>query len=117
MKTLISIIKNQYNKLFQSNGERDYTYLLIKLFALFLIIYFFITIYNQQQEINSLKVIYEDKSFEYSEKQKELKKVEDELKNIDSKEFIEKQAREKLKMVKPNETVYIDVNKNKNEEI
>lgn len=30
---------------------------------------------------------------------------------VDSQEFIEKQAREKLKMVKPNEKVYIDTSK------
>ncbi len=46
--------------------------------------------------------------------QKELKKVQNTLNQMDTLEFIEKQAREKLGMIKPGETVYIDLTKKKN---
>ena len=44
----------------------------------------------------------------------DLKKVKNTLNQMDTLEFIEKQAREKLGMIKPGETVYIDLTKKKN---
>lgn len=44
------------------------------------------------------------------EKEQEIKELEEMIKNAEDPKFIEKVARENLKMVKPNETVYI-VNK------
>lgn len=45
--------------------------------------------------------------------QTEVKEIDSEIKHSDSLEFIEKVAREDLKMVKPREIIYIDKNKNK----
>lgn len=39
--------------------------------------------------------------------------IEEKLKYTDSLEYIEKMAREELKMVKPDEIIIIDTNKNK----
>ena len=48
---------------------------------------------------------------EVLKKQEQLKeekaKLKEDLKNINDKESIEEQAREKLKLVKPGETIYI----------
>ncbi|SHJ98951.1 FtsB family cell division protein [Tepidibacter formicigenes] len=41
----------------------------------------------------------------------EIKKLNEEIKNYKKDEYIEKIARERLKMVKPGELIYIDVNK------
>lgn len=76
-----------------------------------------ITIYNQKREISALNSIYKDVEYEYKEKEEELKELKKELKMVDSHEFIEKQAREKLKMVKPNEKVYVDTSKSNKEKL
>ncbi|KXZ40593.1 cell division protein FtsL [Alkalithermobacter thermoalcaliphilus JW-YL-7 = DSM 7308] len=44
----------------------------------------------------------------------ENEKMQNEIQNYKEDEFIEKIARERLKMVKPGEIIYIDVNRNRN---
>ena len=69
---------------------------------------------EQQMEIsvlNERKLAIEK---QIKQEQKELKKVKNTLNQMDTLEFIEKQAREKLGMIKPGETVYIDLTKKKN---
>ena len=69
---------------------------------------------EQQMEIsvlNERKLAIEK---QIKQEQKELKKVQNTLKQLDTLEFVEKQAREKLGMIKPGETVYIDLTKKKN---
>ena len=69
---------------------------------------------EQQMEIsvlNERKLAIEK---QIKQEQKELKKVQNTLNQMDTLEFIEKQAREKLRMIKPGETVYIDLTKKKN---
>jgi cell division protein FtsB len=46
--------------------------------------------------------------------EKEIKELNEEIKDKDSLEFVEKVAREDLRMVKPREIIYIDKNKDKN---
>ena len=41
----------------------------------------------------------------------DIKELQENKKNIDKDEYIEKIAREKLNMVKPEEIIYIDINK------
>ncbi|SHH51740.1 FtsB family cell division protein [Tepidibacter thalassicus] len=41
----------------------------------------------------------------------EISKIKEDIKNYKKDEYIEKIARERLKMVKPGELIYIDVNK------
>ena len=75
------------------------------------IIYTFFTFINQQSKLNSYS---KDISY-YNTQIEELKEKKDELlmaqENVNSEEYIEKIAREKLDMYLPNETVYIDANK------
>lgn len=92
-------------------SDKDYSALIAKGIITVFIFSLLITVYNQKLEISELNSIYEDVEYEYKEKEEELKKLKKELKMVDSQEFIEKQAREKLKMVKPNEKVYIDTSK------
>ncbi|EHL18123.1 cell division protein FtsL [Peptoanaerobacter stomatis] len=95
--------------------DKDYSMLLVKGIIAVCIFSLLITIYNQKREISALNSIYKDVEYEYKEKEEELKELKKELKMVDSHEFIEKQAREKLKMVKPNEKVYVDTSKSNKE--
>ena len=65
-------------------------------------------------EISILKERKQTLETQMKNEEKELKKVKVALDKMDTIEFIEKQAREKLGMIKPGETVYIDLVKKKN---
>lgn len=72
-------------------------------------IYIIFIFVKQQKTLNSYKKSQEYYASEIS-KQKEYKEELTELKNnINSPEYIEKIAREKLDMYLPNERVYIDI--------
>lgn len=82
---------------------------LVKRFlTLIVIIYAIFTLVNQQKVLNQ----YSSNSKELSRKIKEQEVYNDELiaekENVNSKEFIEQMAREKLEMYYPNEKIYID---------
>ena len=84
---------------------------LIKLIIIIaFILYFVITIYNQQKKLSS----YEASIASVKAEIKEATEYKESLilmkENANSLEYIEKIAREKLNMYKPNEKVYIDVN-------
>ena len=82
-----------------------------RLLLFILIIYFIITFINQQKTINAYKtehLYYADKISEQQEYNKELISTKE---NINSPEYIEKMAREKLDMYLPNERVYVYANK------
>ncbi len=75
------------------------------------IVYTFITFINQQTKLNSYSKdisYYNTQIEELKDKKEELLKTQE---NVNSEEYIEKIAREKLDMYLPNETVYIDANK------
>lgn len=55
---------------------------------------------QQQEEIAKLK--------------EEIQQLETEIENKDTLEFVEKVARDELRLVKPREIIYIDKNKEKN---
>lgn len=85
-----------------------------KMMNLILIVFIFYAIFvfvNQQSKLNTYS---KDISY-YSTQIEELKEEKEELEatqeNVNSKEYIEKVAREKLEMYLPNETVYIDISK------
>ncbi len=84
---------------------------ILNLIVVLAIIYFIFTFINQQVKLNSYN---QDISY-YSGQIQELEDEKEELvatqSNVNSKEYIEKVAREKLDMYLPNETVYIDINK------
>ncbi len=75
------------------------------------IIYSIFTFINQQIKLNSYS---KDISY-YNSQIEKLKEKKEELlvdqENVNSEEYIEKVAREKLDMYLPNETVFIDANK------
>ena len=83
--------------------------ILIKLTLIIIGTYFIVTFINQQKKINS-----HDSTIDYlSSKIDEQKEYKEELNsvrdNINSPEYIEEVAREKLNMYMPNEKVYIDI--------
>lgn len=75
------------------------------------LIYFAFTIFSQQQTLNS----YEKEASSYENQINEMKENTNDLQNIknniNSTEYIEDIAREKLGMYLPNERVYIDITK------
>ena len=84
---------------------------IINLILIFVVIYAIFTFINQQSKLN---VYNQDISY-YSSQIEDLKDKQEELlatqENVNSPEYIEKVAREKLDMYLPNETVYVDSNK------
>ncbi len=83
----------------------------MNLIIILLVVYVIFTVIKQQSKINSY-----NKDISYYTTQKEsLEEKQEELlatqKNVNSEEYIEEVAREKLDMYYPNETVYIDVSK------
>ncbi len=84
---------------------------LLNYILIVIIVYAFFTFINQQTKLNSYS---KDISY-YNTQIEELKGKKEELlatqENVNSEEYIEKIAREKLDMYLPNETVYIDANK------
>lgn len=84
---------------------------LLTLLLVLIIIYFIFTFINQQTKLNSYNKdisYYTTQIEELEEKKEELLATEE---NVNSEEYIEKVAREKLDMYLPNETVYIDISK------
>lgn len=66
---------------------------------------------NQQKTLNSYKISQEYYQEEIETKIAYQQKLKETKSNINSKEYIEEVAREKLDMYLPNEKVYIDKNK------
>ena len=85
--------------------------LYIKLLIILAIAYFISTIISQQSKINS----YKESQAYYNEKIKEAEDYRESLsslkENVNSKEYIEEMARDKLDMYLPNERVYVDISK------
>ncbi len=85
--------------------------IMLNLFTLLIVIVFAFAMYVQASEYFELKDELEQC---YSEQYKAVKKNQatvTEMEYHDSDEYIEKIARERLGMVKPNEIVFIDENK------
>lgn len=83
---------------------------ILNFLLVFVIIYAIFNFISQQSKLN---VYNQDISY-YSGQIEDLKENQEELlatqENVNSPEYIEKVAREKLDMYLPNETVYIDSN-------
>lgn len=81
------------------------------LILLLFVVYSLLTFYNQQKKINLYSkdiAYYSSQIDELNSKKEELLAVQE---NVNSPEYIEEVAREKLDMYLPNERVYIDVSK------
>lgn len=66
---------------------------------------------EQQMNINTLREEKEELEAQIHEEQQAIEQIKNNLKEIESPAFIERQAREILGMVKPDEKVYVDLNK------
>tara|TARA_B100000965_G_scaffold352108_1_gene327104 strand:+ start:720 stop:1037 length:318 start_codon:yes stop_codon:yes gene_type:complete len=73
----------------------------------FLLLYLSITIVNQEMKLRDLQQEGDQLQNRVDELNKEVSKMEKKVEESASLEFIEKTAREKLKMVKQNEIIYI----------
>ena len=84
---------------------------MLNLILILFIVYAVFTFINQQSKLNSYK---KDISY-YSAQIEELKEEKEDLvatqENVNSKEYIEKVARERLDMYIPNEIVFVDISK------
>ncbi len=87
------------------------------LFTIF-VIYFGYTAFNQYQMLNSLNSQVDEKLHEKAKIEKKVQELKSDVEKMKSEEalleLVEKIARNQYKMVKPNETIYIDKNKNDN---
>ena len=75
------------------------------------IAYFFVTFFDQQIQINKYNSQIEMYNKEIEAKQSLVDYYNNQNENITTDEYVESVAREKLGLVKPYETVYIDSNK------
>lgn len=83
---------------------------LILLFLIFCIGKTLISQRSMMQNLTKKRLIEEQ---EIARLEKEIEELNEEIKNKESLMFVEKVAREDLRMVKPREIIYIDKNKDK----
>ncbi len=82
--------------------------ILRNLFIIAIIIYVVFVLVNQQKTLNEYSKNAEELNEEIASEQETNDKLNEQKDNVDSLEFIEEMAREKLDMYYPNERVYID---------
>ncbi len=85
--------------------------LLKKILVLIFIIYFVYTIIAQQKTLNTYAQEKDKCNEDIEVAQEEQQELQEMKENINSDEYIEQIAREKLGMYYPNERVYIDIEK------
>lgn len=83
--------------------------ILKRLLVIAFLIYFIYTLISQQKILNSYASIRSSYNNEIEAAEEENQELKDMKDNINSDEYIEQIAREKLDMYYPNERVYIDV--------
>lgn len=87
------------------------------LFIVF-VMYFAFTAFNQYEMLLDLNGQIEEKQLVKAEAEKEVSELKLDVEKLNDEEalmeIVEKIARDQYKMVKPNETIYIDKNKNDN---
>lgn len=79
-----------------------------RLLILLVLIYAVFTLANQQKVLNQYSATNKEYESKIAEQQAYNQKLITEKENVNSKEFIEQMAREKLDMYYPNEKVYLD---------
>lgn len=75
------------------------------------VIYFSCTIISQQSLINKKNKEIQNLEEQISQANEDADKLKNEIDNLQNPEYIEKVAREKLGLVRPNERVFVDSNK------
>jgi cell division protein FtsL len=76
-----------------------------------IVIYFIMTIISQQKSLSAYNRELRDYNQKLEDAKEERKELEDTQNNLNSPEFIEEIARDKLDMYLPNEKIYIDISK------
>ena len=79
-----------------------------KLLILLVLIYAIFTLVNQQKVINQYTSNSKELASKIEQQENYKKELVAEKDNVNSKEYIEQMAREKLDMYYPNEKVYVD---------
>ena len=91
---------------------------ILNLFFAIFVLYFAYTAFNQTQMIDALDIQIAEKSAEKAEAEKEAQKLKQDVEKINNDDdllnLVEEVARDQYKMVKPNEIIYIDKNRNSN---
>lgn len=112
-------IKDQrrYEKLVAPKKKKRKLNIVNLLFSVF-VLYFAYTAFTQYQMLNELNNEINIKKTEKAEIEKEVQELQVDVEKMNNEErlleLVEKIARNQYKMVKPNETIYIDKNKNDN---
>lgn len=83
--------------------------ILFRFGLLILIIYIISILINQQKTLNSYATTMKDLDNQIAEAKQKKEELENTKNNIDSNEYVEKIAREKLDMYLPNERIYINI--------
>lgn len=78
------------------------------LLILLVLIYAIITLVSQQKVINQYSANSKELASKISEQETQKAELTDKKQNVNSKEYIEQVAREKLDMYYPNEKIYVD---------
>ena len=79
-----------------------------KLLIILVLGYLIFTLINQQKVLNQYTENSKQRASKSQEQEAYKEELSNEKENVNSKEFIEQMAREKLEMYYPNEKVYID---------
>ena len=87
---------------------KNKTTLLKKIVFIVILIYAIVTISKQQRILNTYKTQSEHLDAQIAEATKVQQQLNEEKENVNSSEYIEAIAREKLDMYLPNERVYVD---------
>ena len=82
--------------------------ILKKILILVLIVYATFTLVKQQQTLNQYEQYRQDLSTQIEEQKEYREELAKKKEDVDSLDFIEQTAREKLDMYYPNEKVYVD---------
>ncbi len=93
----------------RSKNAKSLSFCLRICLIIFLVLYFTVTIIGQQSEINNLNYQISDYNEKIEAKNNELSIIEDKTKNATSDETVESIARERLGLVRSNETVFVDI--------
>jgi cell division protein FtsB len=91
---------------------------ILNIFFVIFLLYFAYTAFNQTMMINNLNTQIAEKSAEKAKTEETALKLKSDVEKINNDDalldLVEEVARDQYKMVKPNEIIYIDKNKNDN---
>ncbi len=95
----------------KENKKETADYIIIALVVFFILVigYMAVQYVEQGMTLKRLEMQKNQLQGQIDEKNKEIEGLRQEIENSKTPEYMEKQAREQLKMVKPNERVYIDL--------